>query len=191
MDYKIVFGILAILVGLSGYIFYFKDIFLRKTKPHAFSWLVWLVLAAISFAGQVVEGAGSGAWFNGVSIFLCLIIFLFALKYGEKNIVFMDWLSLLCAGISLLFWYFTKAPLFTMILITGIDFFGFLPTIRKSYQKPHQETAKLYFASGLAHVFSLFAMEQYSVTTSLYSSFLVVINCLFVLMLLWRRKVQV
>ena len=188
MDIKILFGFTAVIITLFGYIFYFRNLFSGKTKPHAFSWLVWSLLTVTGFSVQFTEHAGPGAWSNGVSGIVCFIVFLIALKKGEKNIVFWDWVSLGAALFAFSLWYLTGNPFFTILLITAIDTCGFFPTVRKSYQKPHQETAILYFTSGLGSIFSLLAMESYVFANYFYPSALVFLNWSFVLMLLWRRK---
>ncbi|MBI5072771.1 hypothetical protein HZA99_03055 [Candidatus Woesearchaeota archaeon] len=188
MNIKIFFGLLAIVTSLSGYAFYMRSLYRGEIKPHAFSWFIWGVLTLIGFSVQFIEHAGPSAWAYGVSGLLCLFIFFIALKKGEKNIVFVDWLSLLAAGISLLLWYLTNNPLATVLIITGIDFCGFFPTIRKSYFKPHEENLTVYFMCGLAYLFTLFAIENYIFVTYFYPAALVVFNWLFVLMLFVRRK---
>ena len=188
MDYKIILAIIAISIGLSSYIPYFRSMISGATKPHAFSWLVWSVIAAITFAAQMTSGAGPGAWVSAAYTISCLIVFVFALRKGEKNIIFLDWLSLVVAGISLFFWYLTNSPLLTVIIITIIDCVGYIPTIRKSYHAPYEENTSLYFWSGMSYVIALFAMNAYSVITILNPIVLVIANMLFVTMLLWRRK---
>ena len=59
------FGLLGTLIALTAYGLYFRDIFSRNIKPHAFSWLVWAVTAGIGFAAQVVGQAGAGSWVLG------------------------------------------------------------------------------------------------------------------------------
>src|SRR3989338_10222221 len=101
IELKALLGILAVLIALIGYIPYFRDIFLGKTKPHAFSWLVWTILTWTAFAGQLVAGAGPGAWVIGFSGIACVAVFLLALKKGEKNIYQSDWLCLIGAGVAI------------------------------------------------------------------------------------------
>ncbi len=189
MDYKISLGIIAITIGVLGFIPYFRSMIAGRTKPHAFSWLIWSTMTAITFAAQITSGGGPGAWVNGVYTITCLIVFVFALKKGEKNIVLLDWVSLLGAVISLFFWYLTNSPLLTVIIITLIDCFGFIPTVRKSYQTPYEENAGFYFWCGLSYIIALFAMKAYSVITVLNPVVIITANLSFVLMLFWRRKV--
>jgi hypothetical protein len=188
VDYKLTIGATATIMAIIGYVPYFRDIFANRTKPHAFSWFIWGVLTAIGFAGQVAGGAGPGAWVTGLTAAVCFIISIIGFTKGRKNIILVDWLSLLGAAIALYFWYLTKNPLIAMILITIIDALGFFPTFRKSYFRPHEETLSTYFLSGLKFLLSLFALNNFTVITSLYPLSLVVMNWLFIGMLVIRRR---
>lgn len=188
MNYKDFLGFLATAIAFIGFVPYFRDIFLNKTKPHAFSWLIWALLTGIAFFGQISQDAGPGAWVSGASSLLCFAIFLFGLFKGRKNIVLFDWLCLLGAGIAILFWFITKDPLISIILITLIDMLGFIPTFRKSFINPHEETASTFFLSGLTWAISLFALNNVTIVTALYPISLVISNWLFVGMVLLRKK---
>lgn len=181
-------GILAVVIGIIGYSAYFRDIFAGRTKPHAFSWLVWGMLTGIGFFGQLADHAGPGAWVTGFTAVICTIIFILAIVRGEKQIVLIDWLSLLGAFIALGLWAITNGPLLSVILVTIIDALGFSPTFRKSYFKPFEETPIQYILAGLKFVFAFYALENVSVLTVLYPASLVLMNWVFVVMLFVRRK---
>ena len=188
MNYKEILGILAIVISIISYIQYFRDVFANKTKPHAFSWLVWSLLTGIAFFGQVAGGAGAGAWVNGFSTVLCFAVFILGLIKGRSNIVFIDWVSLAGAGIAILIWVITKGPLLSVVLATVIDALGFFPTFRKSYHKPHEETTIAYFLGGLKYVFAFFALDTISLVTALFPVYLIFANWAFVAMVLLRKK---
>jgi hypothetical protein len=67
MTLALLFGIISILVALVAYYFYFRDMARGKTKPHAFSWLIWGLLAGTGFLAQVSAHAGIGAWATGLT----------------------------------------------------------------------------------------------------------------------------
>lgn len=188
MDYKQLLGILATIIAFIGYVPYFKDIFAGRTKPHAFSWFIWGSLTAIAFFGQVFDNGGPGAWVTGFTAIICFIISFLGLKKGEKNITFIDWMSLIGACIALIFWVITKGPLLSVILITIIDALGFIPTFRKSFTKPREETISTYVLSGLKFIIGILALNNFSIVTALYPFSLVVMNWAFVGMLIIRRK---
>jgi len=181
-------GGIATAIALAGYIPYFRDLHAGTTKPHAFSWLVWALLTGIAFAGQVADAAGPGAWVTGFTAVVCFAVFLFALFVGEKQITRFDWV---CLGLSLSaipLWVVTATPLWSVLLITIIDAVEFLPTFRKSYFKPWEETAVTYFLSSVEFVVALTALEKFSVVTVLYPLSLVLMNGAFVVMLVQRRQ---
>jgi fucose 4-O-acetylase-like acetyltransferase len=188
MSFKVFVAILSIILTLSGYSFYFRDIFAGKTKPHAYSWLVWALLTAIAFAGQLSAGGGPGTWVTGLTSAISFIIFGLAIQRGEKQIALSDKLNLAGAGVALLLWALTSNPLTSIILITIVDFLGFIPTIRKSYSKPGEETLIHYVFAGLKFILAIIALDHYSLTTWLYPASLVAGNLFFVPMLVIRRR---
>lgn len=188
MNFKELLGLATIVLAFIAYIPYFKNIFSGKTKPHAFSWLVWGTITAIAFFGQIAGHAGPGAWVTGVTGTFCFTIFLFSFRKGEKNITLLDWFSLTGAGIALALWFITKTPLLSVILVTLIDALGFIPTFRKSFNKPKEETLITFALSGTKFGLSLFALDNISLVTALYPASLVISNWIFVIMLIIRRK---
>ena len=185
---KTFLGILAIVIGVYSYIPYFRDIFAGKTKPHAFSWFVWFLLTGIAFFAQASDGGGAGAWVTGFTALVAFAIFVAALRVGRKNIAPVDWFFLVGSLTSLGLWAVTKNPVGSIILITIIDMLAFIPTFRKSYHKPTEETAITYALSAMKFAVGLAALDTVSVTTALYPFSLVITNGLFVAMVLWRRR---
>jgi hypothetical protein len=188
MDYKTILGVTAVIVGFIGYVPYFRNIFKNKTKPHAFSWLVWGILTAIAFVGQVVGKGGAGTWVTGFTALICFSIFALSLIKGRRDFPLVDWLCLAGAGLTLVLWALTKNPLTAIILVTFIDMLGFFPTFRKAYLEPNSETAFTYTLSGLKFLISIFALGTLSTLTILYPASLIITNLGFVAMLAVRRK---
>lgn len=191
MDFKAVVGFTAIVIGFIGYVPYFQNIFNGKTKPHAFSWLIWGILTAIAFFGQIEGNAGPGAWVTGFSAAICLVIFLIALIKGSKDFPLVDWLALAGSALALLLWYLTNSPLAAVILITIIDALGFIPTFRKSFYRPNEETTFTFSMSALKFSLGIIALNEYSIITVLYPLSLVITNIVFVSMVLTRRKSKI
>lgn len=185
---KNILGILAVLIGLIGYVPYFTTIFSGKTKPHAFTWFVWGILTAIAFSGQIVGHGGAGAWVTGLTAFISFIICGLALVKGTKDFPLADWLCLAGCMVALGLWAITNNPLSAIVLITIIDLLAFIPTFRKSYSAPGSEPAFTYSLSGLKFVLGIAALQEFSAVTVLYPASLVLTNGLFVLMLLIRRR---
>lgn len=188
MDTQIWIALLSLSIGIYSYFHYYKDIFAGKTKPHRFTYFVWTLITAISFFGQSISGAGPGAWVMGLTVLACFGIFILSFKYGEKEIVLADWLALSGALIALFSWIITRSPTIAAILISLTDALALVPTIRKSFQKPYDETAISYFAGGLQFAISLLAIRTFSIATAFYPASIALINCSFVCMLIIRRR---
>lgn len=189
MNYKVAFGFVSIVLAVVGYIPYIRDILRQKTKPHSLTWLVWSVLSGIGFAVQVVGKGGAGSWLFGLTTVASFGIFLLSLKIGDKNILLVDWLSLLLAAAALGWWLATNDPLLSVILISAVDVIGgFFPTFRKSYSHPYQETLSTYLLYALSLCFSLAALDKFTLTNALYPATFVVVNIAMVSFLLLRRS---
>ncbi len=183
-----VLGLLAIFIASIGYFAYFKDIFAKKTKPHIFTWLIWSLLTGTAAIGMIADNAGPGAWPMIYVALMCFLIFLLSLKYGERDIKVLDWICLTGGIIAFLFLILSKTPVISLILVCITDGLALVPTIRKSYSKPHEETAESYFASGLQNFITLFAVSSISIITIIYPLFLVFANWSVLVMLLIRRR---
>ncbi len=184
---KIALGTIATLMALVAYAFYFRDILKGRTRPHAFTWLVWAALTAVAFAAQLDDGGGAGSWVTGFTAAASLAFFVLSLTHGEKDISRSDWLCLVGAALAALLWAVTDNALLAVILVCVIDGLGFAPTIRKSYFKPTEETLITYLLSGLKFILALIALENFSAITALYPASLVLLNLGFVVMLVIRR----
>lgn len=188
MEYKTILGYLTLLIAIISYSFYFKDIFLGKTKPHAFSWFVWSVLSGVAFLAQLVDNAGPGSWITGFTAVVCFIISVIASFKGSEKFKLIDWFSLLTALLALILWKFSSGPNLAVALVSMAYTLGFIPTFRKAYFKPKEETATTFGLNSFKFFLAIFALNSFSVSTALYPTALVLTNFSFVIMLLVRRR---
>lgn len=61
MDTSLVLGIIGSICAFISYIVYIRDILHRHTRPHAFSWLPWSILAILTAIIQLQHNAGWSA----------------------------------------------------------------------------------------------------------------------------------
>ena len=188
MDTKDIIGVLTLVIAVVSYGFYFKDIFRKTTKPHAVSWLVWAVLNGVTFLTQRDNGAGAGGWVTGFAALACVFIFLASFRYGEKNITRLDWTCLVIAMAVLGLWYQQGTGALAVGLASLAFVIGFIPTYRKSFSKPHQETAITFFLNGSKFLLALAALDTITLTTALYPAVVATTNLAFVGLLLARRR---
>ncbi len=192
MAMKNVLGILAVLIGLAGYLPYLRDTFItRKTKPHFFSWLLWGIIEIIAFFAAVSKGAGAGAWVIGVSAVITLAIAIRAfVDRKDLTITKLDWLGLVAAMVGIILWQMTKDPKTAVILVALADAAAFVPTFRKGYSRPNEETILEYEASVIKFLLAILALQAYSLATWFYPATLALSNFIFVVMLMIRRRAK-
>lgn len=188
MDYKIILSGLGIGVAILSYVLYFRDIAQGKTKPHAFSWFVWSILEIIGFGVLLSAQAGPGAWITGCSALFTFTIAMIGLKQKVQQYTITDWIALTLALLAIILWWLTKQPAIAIILVATADTLGFIPTFRKSYHQPWQESISMYALSALKYVFALLALDQYAFTTVFYQGILVCMNSAFITLSIIRRK---
>ncbi|MGA2664051.1 MAG: hypothetical protein ABSF83_03820 [Nitrososphaerales archaeon] len=188
MEYQTILGTISAVLVLVGFLSYFKEALFGGAKAHAFSWLIWGVLNAIVFLASTSKGAGAGAWAVGASGGLNFIIFGIALFKGEKEITLSDKACLLAALLGIAVWVITTDPLWSVIVLTVVDMVGFIPTYRKAYKRPAEESVTMFILTCTSYFISLFALQTVNLVTFLYPASLVVTDAIFVLLVLYRRR---
>ena len=140
IPYRVIFGYIAVILSIISYIPYIYDVMRNKTRPHIFMWILWSLLSGITYFIQIYNNAGAGSWSMGISTLTCMFIFIISIKRGEKRIVLLDWLCFLGALFAIAIWLLTVNQIAAVILTTFTAILSFIPTIRKSWSKPHEET---------------------------------------------------
>lgn len=184
---KTLLTIVAILFALLAYINYFRDIFRGKTKPHAFTWLIWCVMSTVAFFSQVSDGGGVGTWVLAFTALVDFAIFTASVFKGKTDITNMDWFCLMGAFLGVALFTFNDDPPMSLVIISAVDIIGFIPTVRKSMTKPYQETVVTFGFTSLKYLFAIMALENYTFTTVYYPAVVCLMNALFVIFLLEMR----
>lgn len=188
MKTKDLLTVVALLFAILAYIPYIKDTLKRKTRPHAFSWLIWGTMSMVAFYAQYSDGGGAGTWAIAFTAVADYIIFFFALYKGEHTITITDWLSLLAAFVGLGLWTVHDQPPMSLILISAVGIVGFIPTVRKSMEKPQQETISTYVFLTLKYVFAVAGLERFTFITMVFPTTLGTMHGFFVWVLISRRR---
>lgn len=190
LDSKIVFWLISLIFTFLSYFIYYKSIFKGKSKPHIFSWFIWGLISTIICIIQIYDNAWIWAintWFVAL---LCLWIAFLSFKKWEKEITKVDKISLGVGLLSIILWIFTKDPLYSVLLLIGIDLFWFIPTFFKSYKKPYEENGNAYFLASLGYWFSILAMSHISFLTVGFIIFTFVSNLLLSILIFYRRQIK-
>jgi hypothetical protein len=190
MDYKLILSTVAILLTFYAFYPYIRSIKDGETKPHYFSWIIWGLTTTLSSFTQLADHGGVGAYSVSVAGVICFYIAYLAYQQErEYHIEMSDWVVFYVALGSLVVWYITSTPLWTAIILTTIDAIGFIPTFKKAYSYPWEEHIGFYVIISLKDILAIGAMENYSVTTTIFLLSLFILGVLFILFLLWRRRV--
>lgn len=190
MFYKETFSLIAIVITLTAFIPYIREIFRGTIRPHIFSWVIWGVTTLLIFLAQLEDNGGAGTWPIGVSASITIFIaYLAYLKRADVTITRADWLFFIAALLSLPLWYWTSDPLWAVILLTAIDVAGFGPTVRKAYQFPYSESLLFFALFTLRNALVMLALENLTLTTLIFPAVMLILCVLMMAMIAYRRRV--
>src|SRR5262249_35121341 len=128
----------AVFLTFAMFVPYIRSIHDGRTKPHAFSWIIWSLGTVVVFLAQLAARGGLGAWPIGVSGLITTYIAILAYtRHSDRSITKTDWAFLALALAALPCWLFTSDPLSAVVLLTAVDLAGFGPTFRAAYHRPH------------------------------------------------------
>ncbi len=188
IDYKWVLAGIAALISMTNFGYYAFGILKGKTKPHLYTWLIWSMVAFTVAAGQIYDGAGAGAVIAILAGFNTLAIAILSLSRGSKDITQSDKILLLGCLIAIVLWPLTKSPLWSVIIVTIIDLVGYIPTIRKSYYRPHEESIYVFAIFLVTVSLGLLALHNYTLVTMFYFIAMNIANIGMAVLLIVRRQ---
>lgn len=190
IDIKLIFAALSIIVAIGGaFLPYLRDMFLKKTKPHTYTWLVWTITQGTALAGLIKGNGGWGALTLISSTSFCFLVFLLSFKYGTKNITKMDTIILLAALLAIIIWWQMKNPLLAVFMVSAIDVLGYIPSFRKTFENPWTETATSWVIFSLANILTIFALSEYNLLTLTYLIAITIANVVLLAICLIRRRI--
>jgi len=187
-DYHVLLSVVAASFGIAGYFIYIRSIFRGLTRPHIFTWLVYALVDGTISAAQFAGGGGPGAFVVFVGVLANSFIAILAFRRGEKNITASDWVCFILALLAILFWWITSDPLSAVLTLVLANLLAYVPTFRKSYAKPHEESVSIWALDILRFGISIFALSSLNLTTALFPITVVFSNSLMTSTILLRRR---
>lgn len=172
---------------MTAFLPYVFDIFKLKTKPHAFTWLIWALTQGTATYAIFYGGGGIGGLELLIGTILIALVFLFSLKYGTKDITKTDGLILFVCLLSILVWWQLKQPVLSVIMVSAIDVAGYIPTFRKSYKNPWSETVATWLLFVVSDFFAILALNKYNFLTVTYLATILITNASLFLLCISRR----
>lgn len=189
MNIKIIFSVIATIIGIISFFPYLRDIFRLKTKPHLYTWLIWTITQGTAVLGILLGGGGWGVLNLLTGTLFIIAILIFSIKYGAKDITKGDKFILLMALISIVVWWQFDKPVLSIIMISFINFIGYIPSFRKTYKEPWSETSITWLAFSISNIFAILSLEKYNLLTTTYLAVITIANILLFLIILFRRKI--
>ncbi|MBI4138026.1 MAG: hypothetical protein HY482_00325 [Candidatus Wildermuthbacteria bacterium] len=188
MDIKLGFGIASVVALVIAYFPYFRDIFRKTTKPHAYTWLIWAITQGTATAAAFYGGANWGVLSLAGGTILVIFVFLLSFKYGTKNISRSDTGILLLALFAIVVWWLTNNPLLSVLMVTAIDGMGYIPTLRKSWEEPWSETLAFWFTMAIVNVLTILSLGEINWLTAPYLVVLASLNIVVLSICMFRRR---
>lgn len=181
-------GFFAGLLSLSAFVIYNISIFRGYTKPSRVTWWVLTIIGTLILISYYQEGARSTIWVPLAYTIGPLFTAILSIKYGVGGWNRLDRFCILFVAISLLLWWLLKDPLLVLITNILIDFFGILPTIKKSYKEPKTESGVSWGLEFIASIINLFAINSWTFSIYVYPVYLALANGAIALGIITRTK---
>lgn len=189
MDYSLLLLMFGLCLTIYGYVTYIRWILIGSNKPHPVSRFIWCMMTAIGTFAQLSETDSLGVRIGILSLVAQVIVIVLSYKnYNLTSLSRYDWISWIIGIIAIIAWWLTWSPLWSVYLICIADAIGYIPTFIKCLDKPHQEYLMIYLMAAMKWWVNLLLLDDYSIIAALYPVYIVVINLLFPIYVLWRRK---
>jgi len=188
MDYHAIVGGASVVGSLLASLKYIRDAVIGRIKPHAFTWAIWSLLAGLASAVAFI----GGATVNGFVLALCGAInfgvFAVAWRLGTSQATKTDWGFFLAALAVIPIWLAVKEPLLAAILVSVINQMACVPTMRKAWSHPQEESLGVFAFYTVMSLFSVLSITPFTLVTALYPCVILGSNALIFFEVLMRRR---
>lgn len=180
-------GVIAGLLEFLAFILYYVSIIQGKTRPNRATWFVLTVVGALIAMSYYASGARETLWVPLSYAIGPLIAFLLSIPYGEGGFTLFDRWCLFACFVSIVFWKVSHSSEITLFFSMLIDFFGLLPTIKKSYLDPASEDRAAWSVTSLSNFMNIFAVGSWTFVIGFYPVYMFLVNGVVTLLLFLRK----
>jgi len=184
---RVLLGQIAGGVSFFAFILYYISIIQGRSRPNRATWIILTVVGVLIAASYYASGARSTMWVAIAYTIGPFIAALLAFKYGEGGTTRLDIFCLLGCAVSVLFWVFTNNALTTLLINIVIDFFGILPTLKKSYIDPLSEDKIAWSTTVFSSALNIFAINTWVFSIAIYPVYMLAVNGLVTLFLFQKN----
>ena len=157
-DIIILSGILSTLLAIYCSIPYLQAILKGRTKPHQFSWLIFVIMNGIVTVSQYLKGGRASVLISLTFFIFSFVIFLLSLKYGSRDTSRFDKLLFGFSLATIAVWFLTKDATVAIWLTVVIDIAATSMIILKVKNNPKSEDPYPWLLGALAYVFTCTAL---------------------------------
>ena len=100
--FKIIFTILSVIASISAFLLYIKEIYKNNTKPHIYTWFIWILTQGTAAIAILYGKGGLGSLELFTGLIFIFIIFIYSFKNGTKNITTSDTIVFILALVVLM-----------------------------------------------------------------------------------------
>jgi hypothetical protein len=176
--------ILSAVLTIGSALPYIIEVRRGNTKPRIVSWFTWSVLTGIACAASFADGQIPAAILMLAATVETALVVVLGLKHGDRKFEKLDIYCLAGAMLGLVLWLVFNSPSIAVIAVVTIDLLGAIPTIKHSWDKPHEETWIAYALSGLGGGITLLLADRWQATAVVYPLYILLINFVLVAIIL-------
>jgi hypothetical protein len=159
-----IFAFLSTAIALYCVIPYVQTILNKKTQPHQFTWLVFLIMNGMVFISQYLAGARDSVWISLIFFVASCIIFVLSLKYGIRGTSKFDTFLFCFALFAIMVWLLSKNNSYAIWLTVVIDLCATAMMMLKIWKNPYTEEPLPWLLGAVAYVFTCLTLLGQPVT---------------------------
>jgi len=187
---KDIFAFIGAFIVLFCTLPYIIDIVKKKTKPNIVTWITWSLLIGIGAAALYASNEINAALLLTGDFLATFAVVLFGLKYGIAKLDRFDLVCMISALIGIVLWVVFDSPFIAIVATIVIDLIGTIPTVRHSFFHPEEETWITFALGVVATIFTLFSLQEYTVSAWIYPAYLLFSNgLLFITIMIGQRVI--
>ncbi len=188
-DVKFWYMIFAFIFGIISFVVYFISTIKDESNPHPVSWFVWFLTQSMGAVSAYQNGGGYGLAYSIFYCFTVLTILIYTLyRHGIVNVSKDEIVGLVACIIAIIIWIYYDTPLIGVITAIAVDGYGFFVTIRKSFEKPWEESLWGWGLSIPNLILTAMAMTNFEFLSVGYSLTNAVFAIILVTVLIYKRR---
>lgn len=193
-----IIGYLAGIISFANMFRYMWSIHKSGTKPSLTYWILAELAMLLILFSSIALWDTTAIWIALAYASTQIFIIILALRHKHERMTRFDMWLLGLALFSIVIWWYTSNPLYTLIINVGIDAIGYIPLFKKIWKNPKSEDLTYWAIAGGASVLNMFAVLSITFQSVLYPWYLGIVNATVFLVLirhllisLWKKGLKI